>query len=291
MADNEQIDKSFTKKLQEEYKLVVFRADDFKEVRSFNLSLASIYTMISIVSLLSLFTFYLLFAYTPLKKLIPGYGQIEVNQDFIKLIEDVDDITYQIESQDTYLSALRKLILTPNWEGTSQGYKGGSNNVINTSDLKSDIGEENKTQTTVEVSDVKVGDNFDIYSTLRTAKVIQPVEGVISSKFMPEVRHFGVDVLAPKDTPVKSMMDGFIFSSGWDLETGYTIGVQHAGNILSFYKHNSILLKEKGTFVRAGEALAIIGNTGTLSSGPHLHFELWHNGKPVNPEDFINFEL
>ena len=116
-----------------------------------------------------------------------------------------------------------------------------------------------------------------------------PVSGVISSEFQPNIRHYGIDILAPKNTPVKAMMDGFVFSSGWDLETGYTLGIQHKGNILSFYKHNSILLKEKGTFVRAGEAVAIIGNTGTLSSGPHLHFELWHSGKPVNPKDFINF--
>ena len=106
---------------------------------------------------------------------------------------------------------------------------------------------------------------------------------------MPEIKHYGVDILAPKSSPINSIMDGYVFSSGWDLETGYTIGVQHEGNILSFYKHNSILLKEKGTFVQAGEAIAIIGNTGTLSSGPHLHFELWHSGKPLNPEDFLNF--
>ena len=130
---------------------------------------------------------------------------------------------------------------------------------------------------------------MEIYSTLSESDIIVPVSGVISSEFQPNIRHYGIDILAPKNTPVKAMMDGFVFSSGWDLETGYTLGIQHKGNILSFYKHNSILLKEKGTFVRAGEAVAIIGNTGTLSSGPHLHFELWHSGKPVNPKDFINF--
>jgi len=115
------------------------------------------------------------------------------------------------------------------------------------------------------------------------------VEGIISSDFDPSIKHFGVDILAPAKTPVRAIMDGYVITSGWDLETGYTIGVQHEGQILSFYKHNSHLLKEKGTFVAAGEAVAIIGNTGTLSSGPHLHFEFWHNGKPINPKDILNY--
>ena len=141
----------------------------------------------------------------------------------------------------------------------------------------------------IKIPNAQSDDNLEIYSTLRESDIIVPVSGVISSEFQPNIRHYGIDILAPKNTPVKAMMHGFVFSSGWDLETGYTLGIQHKGNILSFYKHNSILLKEKGTFVRAGEAVAIIGNTGTLSSGPHLHFELWHSGKPVKPKDFINF--
>ena len=120
--------------------------------------------------------------------------------------------------------------------------------------------------------------NHSIYDTWLSAEVILPVQGIVSSQFRPEIKHYGIDILAPKSSPINAIMDGYVFSSGWDLETGYTIGVQHEGNILSFYKHNSILLKEKGTFVQAGEAIAIIGNTGTHSSGPHLHFELWHSG-------------
>lgn len=290
MADNRQLDKTFGDRLQEIYKLVVFRSEDFKEVRSFNLSLASIYTAVSMISLFFIVMFYCLFAYTPLKQFIPGYGQIEANGQFIEMIENIDEITYKLEAQQTYLDAFKRVLMAPDWDGTSQGYKTKSNSRKENTTVYSSVSAEQR----VDVSRMKLSEgtdlNYSIYATMRTSNVIKPVEGVISSEFMPEIRHFGVDILAPKDTPVKSMMDGFIIISGWDLETGYTVGVQHEGNILSFYKHNSILLKEKGTFVRAGEALAIIGNTGTLSSGPHLHFELWHNGKPVNPGDFINFE-
>ena len=116
-----------------------------------------------------------------------------------------------------------------------------------------------------------------------------PVNGEISAAYMPDRKHFGVDILAPKNTAVKAAMDGYIFFSDWTLETGNTIGIQHANNTITFYKHNSVLLKKAGSFVKAGEAVAIIGNTGTLSDGPHLHFELWNRGKPVNPTDFISF--
>ena len=119
---------------------------------------------------------------------------------------------------------------------------------------------------------------------------IPPIAGVVSAGYQPDIQHLGTDILAPKNTPVKAALDGYIFLADWTLETGHTIGVQHHNNIISFYKHNSALLKKVGDYVSAGEALAIIGNTGTLSSGPHLHFELWHNGKPVNPALFINFD-
>ena len=99
----------------------------------------------------------------------------------------------------------------------------------------------------------------------------------------------GRDVLAPKNTAIKAAMDGFIFFSDWTLETGNTLGIQHSNNAITFYKHNSVLLKKAGSYVKAGEAVAIIGNTGTLTDGPHLHFELWHKGKPVDPEEYIKF--
>ena len=95
--------------------------------------------------------------------------------------------------------------------------------------------------------------------------------------------------MAPKNTAIKAIMDGYVFTSDWTLETGNTIGIQHTNNLISFYKHNSALLKKTGSFVKAGEAVSIIGNTGTLSNGPHLHFELWYNGKAVNPKNYIIF--
>ena len=119
--------------------------------------------------------------------------------------------------------------------------------------------------------------------------LMPPISGVISSGFDVETNHLGVDILAPKDTPVKAIWDGHVITADWTLETGYTIGIQHNNEMVSFYKHTATLLKRTGAFVRAGEAVAIIGNTGKMTTGPHLHFELWLHGKPVDPTDYIDF--
>ncbi len=117
-----------------------------------------------------------------------------------------------------------------------------------------------------------------------------PIRGKISAPFMVERDHFGIDIIAPKNTPVLATLPGHVIVADWTATTGYTIGIQHDNNIVSFYKHNSRLLKEIGDFVQAGEAIAIIGNSGILTSGPHLHFELWIDGAPVNPQHYMNFQ-
>jgi len=116
-----------------------------------------------------------------------------------------------------------------------------------------------------------------------------PLNGEVAAAFMPDKGHYGIDILAPKNTAIKAAMDGYVFFSDWTLETGNTIGIQHTNNVITFYKHNATLLKKAGNFVRAGEGVAIIGNTGELTNGPHLHFELWHKGKPVDPGEYVDF--
>lgn len=290
MATEEGNKVSRGERLREDYKMIVYRTEDFSEVRRFDLNLGSIYTAISMIFVGMVLLFFLLFAFTPLKRMIPGYGKIESNEQFIKLVGEVDKLSNKVEAQETYLKSMRNLV------SAAAETDGGAALAGITPNKKI---EAKPSTSSVESSDDKKDENLAplpttderamLFATMRATDLIKPVDGVISSEFKPEIGHYGIDILGPKNTAIKSMMDGYVFSSGWDLETGYTIGVQHKGNILTFYKHNSTLLKEKGTFVKAGEAIAIIGNTGTHSTGPHLHFELWHNGKPVNPTEVVNF--
>jgi murein DD-endopeptidase MepM/ murein hydrolase activator NlpD len=118
---------------------------------------------------------------------------------------------------------------------------------------------------------------------------VNPLKGEITSQFDLKKNHIGVDIVAPKNTAIKAALSGYVFLADWTLETGHTIGIQHANNLITFYKHNAALLKKVGAFVKAGEAIAIIGNTGTKTDGPHLHFEMWYKGIVMDPTDFISF--
>ena len=116
-----------------------------------------------------------------------------------------------------------------------------------------------------------------------------PLSGEVSAQFDLSKKHFGIDVVAQKDTPIKSILDGVVISADWSEQNGNTVSIQHNNNLISIFKHNSTILKKVGERVKAGEALAIIGDTGEHSSGPHVHFELWSDGKAINPLDYISF--
>jgi murein DD-endopeptidase MepM/ murein hydrolase activator NlpD len=116
-----------------------------------------------------------------------------------------------------------------------------------------------------------------------------PLKGFISNDFDPRNKHYGIDIVSRKNEPIKATLDGRVIFAGWTLETGYVISIQHKYDLVSFYKHNSTLLRDQGAFVKAGEAIAIIGGSGEVSTGPHLHFELWYNGNPVDPKEYISF--
>ena len=119
---------------------------------------------------------------------------------------------------------------------------------------------------------------------------VSPVQGKITAPFNPsEKKHNGVDIIAPKGTAIKAALEGYVVLSTYTYDAGYTIGIQHDNSVMTIYKHNSRLLKEEGSYVKSGEAIAIIGNTGHQTTGPHLHFELWWNGLPVNPVEYIKF--
>ena len=122
---------------------------------------------------------------------------------------------------------------------------------------------------------------------LRDIYLFNPLDGIVTNGFNPKEDHFGIDIVSKENEPVLSVADGVVVMSSWTLDGGYVIAVQHVGSLISVYKHNSELFKNVGNFVAAGEVIATIGNTGELTSGPHLHLELWHNGNPVNPQEYI----
>ncbi len=253
-----------TKTSSEQYKLLVIKEDDLQEVSSFSFTWTKLYLAIIGVLLLLITLISLLICFTPLRQLVPGYGLPESNPAYIELSQKIQDLEQQIEAQNVY----------------TQGFKNMIDNVEKDPDfVPSSI---NETPTTIQVQKENI-------NTLHHKYLLSPVKGTVSHPFDREDSHFGIDIVAPKNSPIVATLGGRIIQSDWSLNDGNVISILHQDNLISIYKHNSVLLKEVGEQVEAGEAIAIIGNSGEQSDGPHLHFEIWFEGQAMDPDLFIHF--
>ncbi len=280
-------------KLRQIYRLVVMHDETFEEVGSYRLNLMSLLLTIGAAILCTVVLTVLLFSYTPLKKLMPGYKTALEHKQVYLLHQQIEEMEQQLASQKLYTDNFRKILV-----GQVETEDSINTYIVETPDTILDverIEEDEALRQELAMDKLAAEDRIAGVNvaprilSLDQMHFFPPVDGTISEGYKPDQKHYGVDVMAPKNTPIKSIMDGFVILSNQTLETGNTIAIQHSNNLISFYKHNSILLKKTGDYVRSGEAVAIIGNSGTLSSGPHLHFELWHNGRTLNPADYVQF--
>ena len=297
MPNENKAAKSRMEKLKHNYRLVIMNNETFEEIGSYQLSLLNVYIIISSVVLLVSFLVVVLIVFTPLKTYIPGYGDVSAHEEVLKLNKELDELLVIVEAQKKYNDNIRA-ILQGEVIQSEEAAEAAAGNPIDSLTNVDRIIEDDLLRKEIEL-DEQLQERELLSKTvsyspseipLEQMYFIPPVTGVVGENFAPDNKHYGIDILAPKNTPVKVVMDGYVFVADWTLETGNTIGIQHSNNLISFYKHNSALLKKAGSYVKAGEAIAIIGNTGELSSGPHLHFELWHKGKPVDPAEYIIFE-
>jgi murein DD-endopeptidase MepM/ murein hydrolase activator NlpD len=221
----------------------------------------------------------------------PRHATLEANKKLMQLSLKLDSLQYEVERKDMFINTF-KSILMEDFEGidsteiqnpqiTQTNYTGEDGLAPIDSLIRRQF---------EEVGEEYMGFNNQPFAQdLQDIYFFAPISGIITSRFDLLEEHFGVDVVAKTDEPVKSIADGSVIMADWTQSSGNIIAVQHRGNLISVYKHNAALLKKVGSFVSAGEIIAIIGNTGELTTGPHLHFELWYNGNPVNPEDFVSF--
>ncbi|MBP8238852.1 MAG: M23 family metallopeptidase [Saprospiraceae bacterium] len=285
-------------KLRNTYRLVVMNDETFQEVGSYKLSLLNVYIFLSTVGVLLSLAVGALIFFTPLKRYVPGYGSTSNDREMIRLNKQVEEMEEELAAFRTYTENVQRMLsgnaqtekdvpkVKPSYAADSLAANPPEIPAVD-EDLRrevalSELGRAAQEPRTSNFSPRDV--------PLEQMYFSPPIKGKITAGFDPDKKHFGTDVVAPQNTAIKSAMDGYVFFSDWTLETGNTIGIQHANNVITFYKHNSALLKKNGSFVKAGEAIAIIGNTGTKTSGPHLHFELWHKGHPINAVDFVKME-
>ncbi len=298
MSSENNKEQSLLDRLKNTYRLIIMNDETFEEVGSYRLSRLNVYLALSVVLVVLTILIVLFIFFTPIKRYIPGYGDIYLRGQVEELSKTVNEMQIRIDADSVYINNFRNLLLGE-FE-TAESIPDTIFEFPDSLEIIERIEEDEKLRKAVEddrpigIVDTETKNPEKSTKEYKTKPIeqlyfIPPVRGSISQGFIPEKKHFGVDVLAPKNTAIKAVMDGIVVVSDWTLETGNTIGIQHDNNLVSFYKHNSALLKKTGNKVKAGEAIAIIGNTGELTDGPHLHFELWYNGKPINPEDYFDF--
>ncbi len=278
------------KKKENRFRLVVFSDSTFEEIRSFTFRPWYIWVILGTITLLVISLMVVLLVLTPIGALFTPANYTD-SDELLRLREKVLEIEETAAFQDVYIRNLRQILSGEIIVDADSNLTQLPEDSIYTIDR---IDEDEQLRRAYDQEQLSVNaesqPSSQINRPLDQLYLVPPITGSISLNFDLQKGHLGVDINAPSNTPIKAIMGGYIIFSGWTLETGNTIGIQHDQNLISFYKHNSSLLKKTGTFVQAGEAVAIIGNTGTLSSGPHLHFELWQAGKPVDPTAYINFE-
>lgn len=277
------------KRLLNRYRLVVMNDDTFEERFSLSLTPLRVFVLAGTGAILIILFTTTLIALTPLREYIPGYGDAGIRREMLKVTQRADSLEQASRNKDKFLQNIRNIIAgkeTPTYDTVTAKNKPVDYNSIDFSKSSAD----SILRSEVEATDkTGAGSWSDGPMNMAGVYFFKPVSGVATSRFNPAIRHYGVDIAAPSNDPVKSVLEGTVISSEWTMESGNTIQVQHPGNMVSIYKHNSTLLKKEGETVKAGEAIALVGSSGENSTGPHVHFELWFNGTPVNPADYINF--
>ena len=221
----------------------------------------------------------------------PEHAELEANKRLIKLSSAVDSLAYEVDMKDQFIDNLTMII---KGDDTIDVQNNVSDQRL--ANLNADIDLDNLPPIDSQFRK-EFEEGGDLILDLNSYNAVDfqefflfsPISGIVLSPYNVKNEHYGVDVVSKKNEPVKCVADGTVIFSDWTQEAGFVISVQHKGDLISVYKHNSALLKKVGTFVNAGDIISIIGNTGELTSGPHLHFELWYNGNPVNPEEFVSF--
>ena len=276
-------------RLKYKYKLSVINETSYEEVFNFRLSQLHVLTALSVLAVILVVLTILLIAFTDLREFIPGYPDGNMRQMIAQNALRVESLENELLKRDRFFKSIRLVLNggdTTSLERSREDTARYRNDTI-----RFQISEqENEFRAAIEERErfnLSLGmkeQNHDYYH------FFPPVEGIVTQSFDEKKRHYGTDIVAKANAKVAAVLDGVVIFTDWTVKTGYVIQVQHTNDLISVYKHNSILLKKQGDYVRAGEVLGVVGNTGEESSGPHLHFELWRAGNPLNPENFIKFK-
>lgn len=286
--------KTLSNRLTNRYLLIIRNEENFAEKTTLSFTYAKLIVFfLTIFMILMVISLYL--TNTILSQWFdPRHAEMEANRKLINLSLAVDSLAEEVRMKDQFISNFQDIV-----NGSEPGIADNriaENESKAIDKLNEDIELYNLPaidsqfrREFEESGEVEVTLSSKFSGPLQEIFFFSPISGIVSSPYNIKSEHYGVDVVAKKNEPVKSVADGTVIFSDWSQEAGNVIAIQHRNNLISVYKHNSALMKKVGNFVSAGDIVSIIGNTGELTTGPHLHFELWYNGNPVDPEEFVSF--
>lgn len=263
--------------------------DTFEERFAIKLTRLNVFILTSLSAITLVFFTVLLIAFTPLREFIPGYSSAKLKKKATMLNYKTDSLVRELELNQRYYASIKKVL-----KGEVTELKFNKDSIIEAA--KKDIGELNvaiSREDSLLREKVAKEDKYNLFEMSGDQSnyvLFPPVNGSISEGYNLEEKHFAVDVVVPVNTPVKATADGTVIFAEWTVETGYVVIIEHNRELISVYKHNSAITKSQGDIVKAGEVIAMSGNAGELTTGPHLHFELWSKGYSINPTNFIDFQ-
>ena len=277
--------------LKEKYKLVILNDDTFEEKASFNASLWYLIIGTTAFAIILIFLTITTIKYTPLREYLNGVTDAESKKDVVDAYTKIDSLEQISKANDLYLNNIKNVI-NGNVDNKKLEKPEDISKASDSIKLNQKISKEEKELRNLIESegkfDLNAGNKED-KSGIASYAFFSPLRGKITDPFDSKKQHYGIDIATRRNENIKATLDGTVVFSNFTPETGYVIAIQHGNNLLSFYKHCSVLMKKVGSFVRAGEVIAVVGDTGEYSTGPHLHFELWFDGTPVNPQNYMTF--
>ena len=279
--------KAFWKNFKFKYKLTITNEDTLEEIVGIHVSkLNGVSVLLSAVTVIFLITAVII-AFTPLKNDLPGYMNKEVREQVVTNALRADSLQWLMERQRMYIMNIQDIV-----SGSVKAdsvHSIDSLTVVRSEELMERTQAEDEFRKQYEESERYNLTSLDNAQAITGLMFVRPTRGMLSSEFDANKKHFGIDVAASPNESVLATLDGTVVLATYTADTGYLIQVQHAQNLVSVYKHCGILLKQVGDVVKAGEAIALVGNTGEKTTGPHLHFEIWNRGRALDPTKYIVF--
>jgi murein DD-endopeptidase MepM/ murein hydrolase activator NlpD len=275
---------------RDKYKFAIYNDHTFEEVWRIRLTQYNAFLLISFLIFFIISATTCIIAFTNIREFIPGYPDVTMRRNILMSAIRLDSLERELDLRDKYFANINAIIsgkqppeILPKPDSTRNYNSINFNTSADDQALRSKVEKEEQFSLTV-------GPRNTETTSLASLHFFPPVKGIVSSKYDLRTKHYGTDVVTKKSSPVCAVLDGTVIFTGWTMETGYVIEIQHLNNLVSVYKHNASLLKEAGDLARAGEAISIVGDSGELyTSGPHLHFEIWFKGSPLDPEKHIFF--